>query len=96
LWKGVNCKFSVLVVDRDTPYTSILMVVDRVAPCTSILLMVERGIPCKSILLVVDRDAPCTFILLIVERRKLQVLTTGGRQGNTLHGYCWRYTVLAL
>jgi hypothetical protein len=46
-------------VERNTPFTSILLVVERNTPFTSILLVVERNTPCMSKLQVVEIYTPC-------------------------------------
>ncbi len=58
-----------LVVERNTPCTSILLVAQKgtSTTCTCIQLLLEMDTPCTSILLVVktERNTPCKFKLLI-------------------------------
>ncbi len=49
-----------LLVERNTPCTSIMLASEMDTPYTSIMLAVERDLPCTSILLSVEVNKPCT------------------------------------
>ncbi len=93
--KGYPSTSILLVVERNTPCTFILLlVVERVHPARLhyILLLVERVTPCASILQVVEMYTSYTSILLAVEwDTPCASILLVGEGIHPVRPYCWRW-----